>query len=213
LHLPWPPRGFSHRAAPMLHCPSCDTEYDEALAVCPDCDLEGETVRCPRCATEYVGRGCPACGALAERIPCDVHGDRAAAGRCVVCGRLVCDECEGAEQQRAFLCAEHRGVRVTDGWAEVYTTTSEVEAQLLRDDLRAQGIDAQVLSQRDMMFSVDLGELSIVRLLVPVWTYAEAVEAVKAHLEGQPEEMPCPSCGSAVEAAAVECPACGTAVA
>jgi hypothetical protein len=193
----------------MLHCPTCDSEFDEALAACPQCDGDfGEPVRCPRCSTEYVGPGCPACGALSERLPCDAHPDREAAGQCVVCGRLLCPECN-AVQQRAYLCGEHRGVRVTDGWAEVYTTTSEVEAQLLRDDLRAQGIDAQVLSQRDIMFSVEMGELSIVRLLVPVWTYAEAAEAMAAYSEGTPGEDACPSCGTVVQAGVPECPGCG----
>ena len=195
----------------MLRCPTCDTEYEGPSPACPECGGNDEEVfHCPRCAEDYAGgRACPACGALREPSPCSVHPERMAAGRCVVCGTEVCDSCAGATQ-RAFLCAEHRSVRVTEGWAEVYTTTSEFEAQLLRDNLRAEGIDAQTFSQRDRVFSVDLGELSIVRILVPVWRYGDASEVIHEHMDtGGEVAFACPACGEAFEPGVDQCQSCG----
>ena len=198
-------------SGPMQRCPTCDTEFDESLPACPECGGNDEEVfHCPRCAEDYRGgRACPACGALREPAPCALHPERTATGRCVVCGTVLCDDCAG-DGARAFLCSEHRRVRVTEGWAEVYTTTSEFEAQLLRDNLRAEGIDAQIFSQRDSIFSVDLGELSIVRLLVPVWTYLDAREVIREHMDtGGEVAFACPACGEAFEPGAAECQACG----
>jgi hypothetical protein len=194
----------------MQHCPTCDTEYDDALTVCPECGDEGEVFHCARCAEDYrAARACPACGTLREPVSCDVHPERPAAGRCVVCGVAVCDEC-GEPQPWAYLCSEHRGVRVTEGWAEVYTTTSEFEAQLVRDNMRAEGIDAQIFSQRDNIFSVDVGELSIVRVLVPVWSHQEAVGVIRSHMDtGGEVAFACPACGEAFEPGSSECQACG----
>lgn len=198
----------------MRHCPECDREIDDALSGCPACDDASEVVRCPRCDTRFrAARACPACGTLREPAACDTHADRAAVGECVVCGRALCAECE-AVATRVRLCAEHRDVRVTEGWAEVFTSTSEFEAQLVRDNLRAEGIEAQVYSQRDRIFSVDLGELSIVRLLVPVWSYQEAAHAIGSHTHADGElAFACPSCGEAAEPGSHECPACGAALA
>jgi hypothetical protein len=195
----------------MQRCPTCETEYDESLSACPECaGAEEEVHHCPRCDEDYRGgRGCPACGALREPVPCALHPERSASGQCVVCGAALCEEC-ASPGQMAFLCAEHRGVRMTEGWAEVYTTTSEFEAQLLRDNLRAEGIDAQTYSQRDRIFSVDLGELSIVRLLVPVWSYPEATEIIRSHMDtGGEVAFACPACGEAFEPGTSECQSCG----
>ena len=195
----------------MQRCPTCETEYDETLSECPECaESEAEVYHCPRCGEDYRGgRGCPACGALREPVPCALHPDRSAQGQCVACGNAVCEGC-AASSQVAFLCQEHRAVRMTEGWAEVYTTTSEFEAQLLRDNLRAEGIDAQIYSQRDRIFSVDLGELSIVRLLVPVWSYLDAMEVIRSHMDtGGEVAFACPACGEAFEPGTSQCQACG----
>src|SRR5690606_36928406 len=153
----------------LEQCPECgapapqDGDYEARV--------ETEVYVCSNCEEEFTGSdACPACGALREKIVCDQHPELAAVGRCVVCGRALCDAC-AADEGRAVSCADHAGVRVIERWAQVYNATSDVEAQLLRDNLRAEGIDAQIFSQRDRAFSVDLGELSMVRLLVPVWDY------------------------------------------
>lgn len=197
----------------MQHCGVCNAEFPDELTHCPSCGTaveEAPTRVCARCGEDYAGSdSCPACGALRETVSCATHPDRAAKDRCVVCGRPLCQACRAVEG-RAALCAEHAQVRVMDGWAQVYSATSDVEAQLLRDNLRAEGIEAQVFSQRDRAFSVDLGELSIVRLLVPVWEYDRALQIIREHMDTAGEVVfACPSCGEAFDPGATECGSCG----
>lgn len=198
----------------MDHCPSCGADHDDAPGGCPACNGSEEVHRCTRCSERYSGaRACPACGTLRAPVPCESHPDREAFGCCVVCGRAVCRACV-ASGSRVHLCEEHRGVRVIEGWAQVYSTARDFEAWLIRESLLAEGIDAQIYSQRDRTFSVDLGELSIVRLLVPVWEYESAREVVRSHLEAE-EESPfaCATCGEAMDPAAPQCRSCGAALA
>jgi hypothetical protein len=99
---------------------------------------------------------------------------------------------------------------VIEGWAQVYSTTREFEAHLLRDNLRAEGIPSQIFSQRDSILSFDLGELSIVRLMVPVPDYARAVQALRSRMDREGEVVfACPACGEAYEPGQAECTACG----
>ncbi|MBV9775063.1 MAG: hypothetical protein JO040_14010 [Gemmatimonadetes bacterium] len=170
----------------------------------------GETFRCPRCETEYEGSdACPVCGALRVAAACETHPDRDAEGRCVICGRAVCGECRAGDRD-AVLCEEHRAVPMIEGWAQVYTTTGELEAQLLRDNLLAEGIDAQIYSQNDHNFPVDLGELSIVRVMVPTWEYGAALETIRAYMDtGGEVVFACPSCGEVYEPGATTCTSCG----
>ena len=168
---------------------------------------------CAHCEEEFANSdSCPACGTLRESALCDLHPDHEAVGRCVVCGRAVCSEC-AVREGRSVRCADHAGVRVIEGWAQVYNASSDVEAQLLRDNLRAEGIDAQIFSQRDRAFSVDLGELSIVRLLVPVWEYERGLNIIREHMDSAGEVVfACPVCGEAFDTGAVECGRCRTAL-
>mgnify|MGYP006202518793 CR=1 FL=1 len=93
---------------------------------------------------------------VARLRPLDGEGIRLAVARCV-----PGDQAEAGD-------ARH---------AEAYRRGREIAAAL-----RAEGIDAQTYSQRDRIFSVDLGELSIVRLLVPVWEYERALQVIREHL-------------------------------
>jgi len=195
----------------MPEIPIPDEDRTELLSAAPEAGATlPDAFRCPRCETEYEGAdACPACGTLEAAVACEAHPDRAAAGRCVICGRPLCEECREAERE-PFVCEEHRTVRMIEGWAQVYSTTGEIEAQLLRENLRAEGIDAQTFSQKDHIYPVDLGELSIVRVMVPVWEYGAALETIRDHMDTEGEVMfACPSCGEAYEPGAEACAACG----
>lgn len=197
----------------MQQCAACDAEFADELAECPSCGAApeaGPEYVCARCGEEYTGTdGCPVCGTLRQPVACERHPERMAEERCVVCGRPLCEECRAGDGRPA-LCFDHADVRVMDGWAQVYSATSDFEAQLLRDNLRAEGIEAQMFSQRDRAFSVDLGELSIVRLLVPVWEYEHALATIRAHMDTAGEVVfACPACGEAYDPGARECGACG----
>ncbi|HEX2095016.1 MAG TPA: zinc-ribbon domain-containing protein, partial [Longimicrobiaceae bacterium] len=173
-------------------------------------DAAEEVFRCERCGTEYEGvDACPVCGSLRVAAECPQDAGRPAEGRCVICGRLVCDRCRAGDHD-AFLCEEHRTVPMIEGWAQVYSTHGELEAQLVRDNLAAEGIDAQIYSQKDHIYPVDLGELSIVRVMVPVWEYGAALEVIRNHMDTEGEVVfACPSCGEAYEPGAEVCTNCG----
>lgn len=198
----------------MPTCPSCDTPVPGDVDACPACDAELPPTTCERCGTPFRGSdACPVCGTLAEPVACDEHPDRPAVGRCVLCGRAVCEACRAGDR-RAVRCAEHRTVPVIEGWAQVYTTGSEFEARLVSENLRAEGIDSQIFSQRDHMFTVELGDLSLVRLLVPAWHYDTARTVIRQHMDTEGEvAFACPACGEAYEPGAADCTGCGAALA
>jgi hypothetical protein len=195
-------------------CPSCETEYADALEHCPTCGTaRPPVVHCTRCEQEYQGGdSCPACGLLAAEVPCVDHPDARAVARCVLCGRALCEKCE-RDGRGVALCGEHAKIPIIEGWAQVYSTTSDIEAQLLRENLVAEGIDTQVFSQKDKMFNLDLGELSIVRLLVPVWEFETALRTIREHMDAQGEvSFACSSCGEPFSSGERECAACGAAL-
>lgn len=146
-------------------------------------------------------------------VPCEDPAAGEAAGRCVLCGRTVCEQPAPAPDE-PYVCTEHRTVPLIGGWAQVYSTTTEWEAQLVRDNLRAEGLEAQIYSQKDHMYPVDFGELAIVRVLVPVWEYGSATNTIREHMDTEGEVVfACPRCGEPYEAGTTDCGSCGTAVA
>ena len=100
---------------------------------------------------------------------------------------------------------------LVEGWAQVYAASDDVVAQLIRDNLRAEGVDAQVFSQKDhFAFAVDLGDLSPVRVLVPADEYEAAQRIVREHMDLRGElRFACPNCGEPFEPGATRCAVCG----
>jgi uncharacterized C2H2 Zn-finger protein len=170
------------------------------------------TIRCPRCDQEIDAEGpaCPACGHIHQgTLECERHPDRPASGVCVICGRAVCDECD-ADDEMHHACPEHNEIPVIEGWAQVYTTSDDMAADLIRENLQSEGMDAAVLSQKDRTFGVDLGELSPVRVLVPAYEYAEAMKVLGQHMDVTGEvSFACPACGEAYDAGSTVCGMCG----
>lgn len=170
-----------------------------------------ELRECSNCEQQFDASepSCPACGQLVEPVQCARHPDRRAEGVCVICGRAVCEECDRSEEVH-YLCPDHADVPVIEGWAQVYTTGDDVEAQLIRENLQADGIDSEVLSQKDHTFAVELGDLSPVRVLVPAYEYARALQLVEQRKDADGEvSFACPECGEAYEAGESTCTSCG----
>jgi uncharacterized C2H2 Zn-finger protein len=170
------------------------------------------TIRCPRCDQEIDAEGpaCPACGLIHQgSLQCERHPEHAAVGVCVICGAAVCDECNSVDEIH-HACSEHSGIPVIEGWAQVYSTSEDMDADLIRENLQSEGMDAAVLSQKDRTFGVDLGELSPVRVLVPAYDYTDAMKVLAQHMDSSGEvTFACPSCGEMLEAGSRVCGSCG----
>jgi hypothetical protein len=128
----------------------------------------------------------------------------------VICGDALCDECDAADDMH-HACPDHSEIPVFQGWAQIYTTSDDVEADLIRENLQSEGVDAAVLSQKDSSFNIELGDLSPVRVLVPAYDYLEGTRVLKQHMDVSGEVVfACPSCGEAFEAGDTVCASCGT---
>jgi predicted RNA-binding Zn-ribbon protein involved in translation (DUF1610 family) len=170
------------------------------------------TIHCPHCEQEIAAgeQSCPACGHIhGEHIRCTRHPDSMAGGICVICGDAVCKSCDAGETVH-HACPVHRDVSVIEGWAQIYSTSDAVEAELIKENLQSEGIDAAVLSQKDRSFAVDLGELSPVRILVPAYEYLSATTLLSSHMDIKGEvSFACPACGEAYEEGDTSCRTCG----
>lgn len=174
----------------MTTCPECGSSGPDSFGECPTCgarlntiEADGPTADCPHCGERIAAdaEACPACGDLHVEAACAKHADRSAEGQCVICGTTLCADCNKGGDTH-FLCETHREIPVVQGWAQVYSTSDDLEAQLIRDNLDAEGVDARVLSQKDhFALPVDFGDLSPVRVLVPAYDYAEAARVIAEH--------------------------------
>jgi hypothetical protein len=199
----------------MRTCPECRTEVPADADVCDFCGASLSTVDdwvCRNCGATVAGAAdaCSVCGQLRNPEQCARHPDRSAAGACLVCGTPVCDACNRG-RGNTYLCETHQGVDIVDGWATVHSTGDDIEAELISGNLMAEGIDAQVLSQKDhYSFTVDLGDMARVRVLVPAPQYEEAMRALAEQQDVAGDVAPtCPACGASYEAGDTTCGSCG----
>ena len=54
-----------------------------------------------------------------------------------------------------------------EGWISVFKTNTDYEADLVRDQLDAEGIPAVVFTQRDHSFNFTVGDMADVHVMVP----------------------------------------------
>jgi hypothetical protein len=139
--------------------------------------------------------------------------DREAPARCALCGIALCAECDQG-RGKYHLCAEHADVEIIEGWAQVLAIPDEVEARLIEENLRAEGIDSRILSQKDhFAVPVEFGDLARVRVLVPAYAYPEAERVISAHRDAMGEvSFGCPNCGEPYDAGEQVCSSCGEAL-
>ena len=201
----------------MNNCPECGARVSPGHATCPGCgtDLRGESRKCDRCGETIAAtaEACPACGHFHTPATCELHPERPAAGRCALCGQALCEKCDKGRKPY-HLCEEHAGVPVIEGWAEVVSVPDEVEARLIEENIRAEGIEARILDQKDhSAFPVEFGDLARVRVLVPTYAYGDAERILAAHRDAAGEvSFGCPHCGEPYEEGETVCGACGEAL-
>ena len=170
---------------------------------------------CPECGAAVTpgDASCPSCGHLHTPAACDRHPARSAAGRCVLCGRALCEDCDRGRRPY-HLCEQHANVPMIEGWAELLSLSEEFEARLIEENLRAEGIDARILDQKDhSAFPVDIGDLARIRILVEPAAYARAERIISAHSDAAGEvSFGCPHCGEPYDEGEKVCGSCGEAL-
>ena len=133
---------------------------------------------------------CPHCGVIfsdVESAKCDTHPARSATGVCIICRKLVCDECGKVVHRRTF-CLEHRGVEVQQDWARIFQSSDINEAGLVRSVLQSAGFTVQVQNFNSIGFVWDGGGDSSLsrsalskpaKVLVPIPEYLRAVKTLQ----------------------------------
>ncbi len=202
----------------MTDCTECGALIAEGHASCPSCghDLREKTRRCEHCGETIAHDAgtCPACGHLATPARCERHPEREAPGRCALCGTAVCGEECDAGTKLYHKCQDHADVKIIEGWAEVLALPDEVEARLIEENLKAEGIESRILSKKDhSAFPVEFGDLARVRILVPTYAYEEAARVLAGHQDAEGEvSFGCPHCGEPYEESESVCSQCGEAL-
>lgn len=70
-------------------------------------------------------------------------------------------------------------MKLVEGWAEVARFEDELQAEMAANALRAEAIEAQVLSQKDHANVVGFGGLAVVRVLVPGHDYQTGIDTLR----------------------------------
>lgn len=70
-------------------------------------------------------------------------------------------------------------MNVVQGWAEAIRTHDDAEAELAAGSLRAAGLDAHVLSQKDHAHMLSMAGMAVVRVLVPAGQYEDALDILR----------------------------------
>ena len=65
-----------------------------------------------------------------------------------------------------------------EGWVSAFSTSTDFEADLVRDRLDEAGVSAVVLTQRDHAFNLNVGDLAPVHVMVPPDHAARAAEVL-----------------------------------
>jgi RNA polymerase subunit RPABC4/transcription elongation factor Spt4 len=105
-----------------------------------------EYITCSNCSEEITpdSEFCPHCGMLfaeGSQEPCDNHPDRTASGICIICHKLVCEEC-GKQVHGRIFCLDHQKIEVQQDWARVFQSTDINDSELAKVLLESNGFKA-----------------------------------------------------------------------
>ena len=158
---------------------------------------ELQYVNCPKCTEEITDDSdfCPHCGVLfagASGQLCDQHPQRPATGICIICRKLLCQDCNKAARGRVF-CSEHRNIEVQQDWARVFQSTEINESQMVRGFLEGAGHKVLVQNFAPVGFVWDGGGDSALsrsalskpaKIFVPIPEYLKASESLEEWKSG-----------------------------
>jgi len=72
-----------------------------------------------------------------------------------------------------------------EDWVSIYRTSTDYEADMVRDRLDDGGIPAVVLTQRDHAFNLNVGDLASVHVMVPPDRADDAVALLEQRLDDE----------------------------
>jgi hypothetical protein len=128
-------------------------------------------------------------------VKCDTHPLVAAAGICIICRKLICDECGKIVRGRCF-CLDHQRVEVQQDWALVFKSTDINESEFAKSFLESNGFKVLVQNFTPMGYAWDGGGDSPLsrsnlnkpaKVFVPIPEYVKAEEAVREWKSGNAE--------------------------
>lgn len=70
-----------------------------------------------------------------------------------------------------------------EDWVSIFRTSTDYEADLVRDRLDDSGVPAVVLTQRDHAFNLNVGDLAAVHVMVPPDRADDAVQLLEQRLD------------------------------
>jgi len=119
-----------------VHRHMAKSEPTEDQALCEGCGqpVEQDALHCAACGTVF-----------SEGLVCEVHADRPAFARCVLCSLSLCDECDHPQNGR-HLCGEHRLHDLVEGWVTVARAGTRLRGEALVAELHDKGIPAAILA-------------------------------------------------------------------
>lgn len=162
-----------------------------------------DLISCSYCSEEITADSdfCPHCGVLfveAGEVFCDEHAEEPAVGVCIICRKVLCNDCIVRVHGRYF-CLPHRKVRVQQDWAEIFRSTEIADAELIKSVLETAGHKVQVQNFNPVGFIWDGGGDSPIsrsninkpaKVLVPIPEYLEALKAVDDWRSSVSEALP-----------------------
>ena len=148
-----------------------------------------EMIKCQYCGEEVTDDSdfCPHCGNLfieGKLVFCDEHPKKSAIAVCIICRKLICDEC-GVEVHGRNYCMEHRKVKVQQDWAEIFRSTEIADAELVKSILESAGHKVTVQNFNSIGFVWDGGGDSPIsrsninkpaKVFVPIPEYLDAMK-------------------------------------
>ena len=157
-------------------------------------------IQCRNCGDEVTpdSEFCPHCGSLFSRagtIRCDTHPDVEAAGICILCRTLACEEC-GKKVHGKFFCAEHTEIEVQQDWALVSQSTEINDSTLVKAFLESNGFKVLVQNFDSIGYIWDGGGDSSIsrsalskpaKVFVPIPEFLKAVAALEEWKSGAAE--------------------------
>jgi hypothetical protein len=185
----------------MPFCPSCKTEYIAGVARCSDCDVslvdrlpEEQTTEyeeCVNCSEPVTSESdfCVHCGVVfsEDDFLCEKHPGAKAVAVCVICRRLMCEDCVRKKAGKMF-CEEHKKVETSEDWAVAFQSFDFYEGNIVRGKLESAGITVNPRNNSSIGFIADgfiegaIGRSILkypLKVFVPLDQYLKAVEIVK----------------------------------